>query len=266
MLDRARSLISLAHQRFALVAMTLTSGVAPAVEPPPVPRISDVFNIPVGGMYPYDRYDFRFKVSRPAILESESMLAAGFSNSYRDNGVDYSDWKTASFWDLSGDGGPTSKTFTSRVSAGYGSVAYKSRLFLSNGSGSYRVVDRNPAVPDQSVGQGAGYHLGAISDKYIIFHTGDAYYYGTDIRFVDANTMNLVGVVRTNIRTARVAIGEKRDLPGFGEERHGEAPSYGHARLQRGVRGESQADRCRRRLQLDRAFQPALCGDDQQGG
>jgi len=190
------------------MAVALTSAVAPAAEPAPVPRISDVFNIPVGGMYPYDRYDFRFKVSRPAILESESMLAAGFSQSYRDNGVDYSDWKSVSFWDLSGDGGVSSKTFTSRVSAGYGSVAYKSRIFLANGSGSYRVVDRDPAVPDKSLGQGAGYYLGAISDKYIIFHTGDAYYDGTDIRFVDANTMNLVGVVRTNIRTARVAIGE----------------------------------------------------------
>lgn len=192
----------------APLAIAAASAIAQAAEPAPVPRISDVFNIPVASMYPYDRYDFRFKVTLPAIVESESMVAAGLSVGYTDGGIKYNDWKSVLFWDHSDDGEPSRKTFTSRVPAFYGSVAYKSRVFLSTGNGGYRVVDRDPAVPDRSVGLGAGHLLGDISDRYIIFHTRDAYYDGTDLKFVDSQSLALVGTVRTKIRTARVAIGK----------------------------------------------------------
>lgn len=192
----------------ATLAVAAASEVLQAAEPAPIPRISDVFNIPVATMYPYDRYDFRFKVTLPAIIESESMVAAGLSVGYIDGGIRYNDWKSVLFWDHANGGEPVRKTFTSRVPAYYGSVAYKSRIFLSTGNGGYRIVDRDPAVQDRSVGLGAGHLLGAISDRYIIFHTRDAYYDGTDLKFVDPQSLALVGTVRTKIRTARVAIGE----------------------------------------------------------
>ena len=160
-------------------------------------------------MHPSNSDDFRYKVTQPAILESESMVAAAMSIGYTRDGIRYSDWTSVLFWDHSGDGEPTTKTFTSRVSAFPGSVAYKSRVFLNAGNDSYRIVDGDPAVPDRTIGFGpGGYLLGAVSDRYIIFHTSDAFYHGTDILFVDSQSMAVVGTVTTSIRTARVAIGE----------------------------------------------------------
>jgi hypothetical protein len=204
-------LVHLSHfsrlkRSFALLAIVATSFDACATEPAPVPRISDVFNLPVNGMYPYGREDYRFNVMYPAILETDSMIAATSSVEVNDSGIRYYRWTSTNFWDHPGEGA-TTRNYSPHLPASIGSLAYKSRIYLNNGL-SYRVLDRNPAVPALSINCGAGSLIGDISDQYVILHTTDAYSYGTDLQFLDTDSLNPVGKVTAKVRTARVAIGE----------------------------------------------------------
>ena len=192
---------------FVLLALLASSCAATAAEPAPIPRISDVFNIPVNGMYPHNRDDYRFKVMYPAILETDSMVAATASVEINDAGIRYQRWTSTSFWNRSGDGEATTRTYSPHLPASTGSLAYKSRVYLNTGL-SYRVMDRDPAVPAMSISSGAGSVIGDISDRYVILHTIDAYSYGTDLQFLDTDSLSPSGTVEAKVRTARVAIGE----------------------------------------------------------
>ena len=179
-----------------------------AAEPVPETRITDVFNIAARGMYPYGKFDFQFLVTDPAILETESMVAAGFSVHRNRHGTIDDYWQSVLFWDKDGTGGSTSRVLPdTNFTARFGSVAHKSRIFLNTGSG-YQVVDRDPAVPVKSFGLGGGDLLGAITDRHVILHTRDAYSYGTNLKFLDANSFAVAGIVTPKFRTARIAATE----------------------------------------------------------
>jgi hypothetical protein len=186
------------------LAMALLLSGSLSGEPVPETRITDIFGVSTAGMRPADQEDFRRLVTKPAILETESTLALAETVRRTNNGMTFDYWDSVTFMNPDGSGEVTRKSLASYLIASFGSFACKSRVFLNSGTG-YVVVDRDPAVPNKFIEVGGGSALGAVTDEFVILHTRDAKFYGTDIRFLDAKTLQPVGTVTTKVRTARVA-------------------------------------------------------------
>lgn len=185
--------------------MFLTAGLAPAIlsaaEPDAQARLTRTFDLAAPNALADG--STTFPVPFPAILESESMVAIGIS---APNGVPDSSGK---IWDKVLFSNPDGSAATERIlnpkwDANPGSLAYKSRVFLKT-STSYRVVDRNPLVPEANLGLADGWELGAITDEFLIFfHTFETENL-MQIQFRDPQTFEVIGTVPCKVRPIRMA-------------------------------------------------------------